>query len=141
MDASDRFRWLRGALLVGAVYFGAGLTFATLAGRAGSSQMQATWRLAAWVISAAAFATHIGYEHVRLRSSPGTTALHVSLTVALGAFALAVAANLHARGASSQHHSLALTLALIMWPVATALPAFVVALAAAATLVLTRRSD
>jgi hypothetical protein len=141
MDASDRFRWLRPALLVGVVYLGAGLTFATLAGRAGSSQMQATWRLAAWVISAAAFAAHIAYEHVRLRSSPGTTALHASFAVAIGAFALAVAANLHAQGASSQHHSLALTLALIMWPVATALPAFVVALAAAAAFGLARRRD
>jgi uncharacterized protein (DUF486 family) len=120
--------------LVGLVYLTAGLCFATLAGWAGPNQMRAMWRLAAWVISAAAFAAHIGYEHVRLRSSPRTTAFHVSLGVALGAFALAVAANLHAPAASSQQHSHALARALVLWPVLTALPAFLVALAAAAGL-------
>lgn len=128
-------------LLVGAVYLVAGVAFATLAGWSGSNQMRVMWRLAAWVISAAAFAAHIGYEHVRLRSSPRTTALHASLGVALGAFALAVAANLHAPAASSQQHSHALARALVLWPVLTALPAFIVALAAAAGLSLGRRTD
>src|SRR3989454_4349392 len=106
---------------------------------AGSNQMRVTWRLAAWVISAAAFAAHIGYEHVRLRSSPATAALHASSAVAMGAFALAVAAMVHARAASGLQHSHAL--ALVLWPGVTALPAFVVALAAAAGLALTRRTD
>jgi hypothetical protein len=100
--------------------------------------MRVTWRLAAWVISAAAFAAHIGYEHVRLRSSPGTTALHTSLAVALGAFALAVAANVHAQVVSSYRPSHAV--ALVAWPVLTALPAFVVALAVAAGLAVARRT-
>ena len=139
MDASGRLRWLRAVLFLGVVYLVAGITFAALANRAASNQMRVTWRLAAWVISAAAFAAHIGYEHVRLRSSPGTTALHASLAVGLGAFALAVAASLHAQAASSHQHSHAL--ALVVWPVVTALPAFVVALAAAAGLALTRRTD
>jgi hypothetical protein len=112
------------------VYLVAGVTFAALA--AASDQMRATWRLAAWVISAAAFAAHIGYEQVRLRSSPGTTALHAALAVALGAFGLAVAANLHAQAAAI--HLRSIGLALVLWPVITALPAFVVALAAAAAL-------
>jgi hypothetical protein len=114
------------------VYLVAGVAFGTLAGWSGSNQMRVAWRLAAWVISAAAFAAHIAYEHARLRSPPWTTALHASLAVALGAFALAVAANVHALAASSQQHSLAL--ALVLWPVLTALPAFMVALAAAAGL-------
>src|SRR5437879_7907358 len=84
MDASVRLRWLRAVLFVGVVYLVAGLTFAALANRAASNQMRVAWRLAAWVISAAAFAAHIAYEHVRQRNSPGTTALHVSLAVALG---------------------------------------------------------
>ena len=112
---------------------------AALAHGAGSNQMRVTWRLAAWVISAAAFAAHIGYEHVRLRSSPTTTALHASLAVAMGAFALAVAAMVHAQAASGLQHSHAL--ALVLWPAVTALPAFVVALAAAAGLALTRRTN
>src|SRR6266516_4913870 len=125
MDTSGRLRWLRAVLLLGAVYLVTGITFAALAHGAGSNQMRVTWRLAAWVISAAAFAAHIGYEQVRLRSSPGTTALHASLAVAIGAFALAVAANVHAQAASVHQHSH--TLALLAWPVVTAVPAFVVA--------------
>src|SRR2546426_1746206 len=47
-----------------------GITFAALAHGAGSNQMRVTWRLAAWVISAAAFAAHIGdRKSTRLNSS------------------------------------------------------------------------
>ena len=133
--------WMRAALLVGVVYFVAGVTFAALAGRAESHRMVVTWRLAAWVISAAAFALHIGYEHVRGRSSARTTAWRAALADALGAFGLAVAANVHALAASSRQHSLAHVLSLILWPVMTALPAFLVAWAAAAGLSLVRRGD
>jgi hypothetical protein len=127
MNASGLPRSLRAVILVGVVYLAAGLTFATLA--AASTQMRTTWRLAAWVISLAAFAAHIWYEHAQLRSAPRTAALHVALAVALGAFGLAVAANVHAQ-APANHQRVAL--ALVLWPVVTALPAFVVALAAAA---------
>jgi hypothetical protein len=113
-----------------------GIVFATLAGRAASNQIRVAWRLAAWLTSAGAFAAHIGYERVRLRSSPGSTALHASLAVALGAFGLAVAANVHAQAVSGRRP----LLALVLWPVITALPAFVVALASAAAIARTRES-
>jgi hypothetical protein len=141
MDKSGHQEWLRAAILVGALYLVVGVAFAALAGRSGSNQMRVAWRLAAWVISAAAFAAHIGHERVRLRSSHRTTALHSSLAVALGAFGLAVAANVHAQAASSHPHSRALALALVVWPVVTALPAFVIALAASAVLAPGRRTD
>src|SRR2546422_11369770 len=99
MDTSGRLRWLRAVLLVGVVYLVTGITFAALTHGAGSNQMRVTWRFAAWVISAAAFAAHIGYEHVRLRSSPATAALHASSAVAMGAFALAGAVRVHPRPA------------------------------------------
>jgi hypothetical protein len=70
-----------------------------------------------------------------LRSSIRTTALHAALAVGLGAFGLAVAATFHAQ--RTHHHFPAV--ALVIWPVATALPAFVVALAAAAVLSRVRR--
>ena len=136
MNASGPLRWFRAVLFLGVVYLVVGILFAALAKSAASNQVRVAWRLAAWVISAAAFAAHIGYEHVRLRSSPGTTALHASLAVGLGAFALAVSASLHAQ-ATHQHFP---ALALAVWPVVTALPAFVVALAAAAVLTRARRS-
>jgi hypothetical protein len=118
-------------LFLGALYLVAGLIAAALAKSAASNQIRVAWRLAAWVISAVGFATHIGYEQIRLRSSPRTTALHAALAVALGAFGLAVAARLH-----SQHFP---GFALVLWPVITALPAFAVALAAAAVLTRARR--
>ena len=58
--------------------------------RSAANKMQFMWRLAAWVTCALAFAAHIGLEHLRLRNSPRGTALHASLSVALGAFGLAV---------------------------------------------------
>lgn len=138
MDTPSRLRWLRAMLFVGVVYLAAGIVFGTLAGQATSNQMRVTWRLAAWGISAVAFAVHIAYEQIRLRSSPGTTALHAALAPAVGAFGLAVAANVHAQAASV--HQPGHTLALVLWPVITAVPAFVVALAAAAGLALARRA-
>jgi uncharacterized membrane protein YfcA len=121
------------------VYPVVGITFAALANPSASKEMRVTWRLAAWLVCAAAFAAHLGYEHFLLRNSPLRAALHVSLAVALGAFALAVWVNVHAhRGASSRRSPLA-PWALVMFPAVTGTPAFVVALAAAAVLARTRR--
>src|SRR5262245_18599595 len=109
----------------------AGLVFGALAGNAASHSMLVAWRWAAWVVSAAAFGAHIVYEQVWLRSSPRTTALHVSSAACLGSFGLAAAANLHAVIVSPPQHHLLLILSLVIWPVMTALPAFIVALIAA----------
>ena len=93
------------------------------------------WRLAAWGVSAAAFAAHIAYEHFRMRSPTLSGALRVAAAAALGAFGLAVGANLHALSvASTDQHRRLLLLALAIWPVLTALPAFLVALAAGSVL-------
>ncbi len=131
---------VRAVLFLCFVYFVAGILFGTLAGQAASNQERVAWRWAAWVVSAAAFGAHIAYEQVRLRSSPSITALHVSSAAGLGAFALAVAANVHAQTASPHQHSLALVLSLAIWPVITALPGFVVALVAAILFARVRRS-
>ncbi len=125
-------------ILLAVVYLVIGVTFSTLAGSAASQQLRVTWRLAAWLASATAFAAHVGYEHFRLRSAPRITAWHASLAVALGALALAVAANIHAQRAASTSPRLHV-LALVLWPALCGLPAFVVALAAAAGLARARR--
>ena len=138
MDPSNSRRWLGTVLLVGAVYCLAGLAFGALAARAGSLQVRVMWRLAAWLVSAGAFGAHIWHEHRRLQSSPQITAFHASLAVALGAFGLAVGASIHALTASSPQHFPVLML--LVWPLMTAVPAFVVALAATAGLVWLRRS-
>ena len=130
MDASGQSRWLWVGVFVGLVYLVAGLVFGALAGDASSHQARVAWRLAAWVVSAAAFASHIGYELTRLRSSPTTAALRVSLAAGFGAFGLAVAARIHGQ-AAGQHFP---AWALAVWPAITVLPAFVVALVLAASL-------
>jgi hypothetical protein len=123
MDASRRRSWIGTALLLGVVYSLIGILFALPADHVRE------WRLAAWMVSGAAYAAHIGYEHLRLRNSPRQTALHVTVGVAIGAFGLAVAATVHELLTAS-HYRLSLLLALVLWPIITALPAFLVALAA-----------
>jgi len=131
---------VRIALFVGTMYFVAGILFGELAGRAASVQMRVAWRWAAWLISGALFGAHILYEQIRLRSSPRSAAFHVSGAAALGAFGLAVAANVHAYVVSAHEHALMLGLSLAIWPLMTALPAFVVALVAGLLLSWVRRS-
>ena len=121
------------------LYFVIGIASIALADRAGSNQMRDTWRVLSFLASGLAFAVHIGYEHFRLGNSPRTTATHASLAVALGAFALAVSANVHGQWVHSSQRRL-LALALLAWPVMTGVSAFVVALVAAAVLGLRRRT-
>jgi hypothetical protein len=126
MDASVRKPWIRAVILVGIVYFVVGRVFAL------PSTHVRGWRLAAWVVSGVVYVAHIGYEHFRQNNPPRATALHAALAVALGAFLLAVAATIHAV-MNPVHASFWLySLALVLWPIFTAFPAFLVALAAAA---------
>ena len=116
-------------ILVGLFYALVGIVFAW------PSEHVHLWRLAAWAVSAAAYAAHIGYECVRLRTAPRRAALRVAAAVAVGAFGLAVGANLHSLSApSTAAHRQLLLIALAAWPAITAIPAFLVALAAAAIL-------
>ena len=121
------------------MYFVFGVAFAAFASWSSSNSMRVTWNSLGFLISAVAFAVHIGYEHSRLRNSPLTTASHVSIAVALGAFALAVSANVHGHRVGTSNQRL-LALALVAWPAITAVPAFAVALVAAAGLGFRRRT-
>jgi len=126
-------------MLFAIVYPVVGITFAALANPSVSNAMRVTWRLAAWLVSAGAFAAHLGYEHFRLRNAPPRAAWHVSLAVALGAFVLAVWINVHAHWGASGHQSPLAPLALVVFPAVTGAPAFVVAFVAVAVLARTRR--
>ena len=107
-------------LLFGVAYFLIGRVFAVPANHVRA------WRFAAWVVSGAVYAAHIGYEHLRLRHPPRLMASHAALAVALGAFALAVAGMLHSLSTGSAIRPSWL-LALVLWPAITAIPAFLVA--------------
>jgi hypothetical protein len=105
------YHWLAAVILFGIVYLFVGVAFPN---PSASSKTQFIWRLAAWLTCAVAFAIHIGFEHFRIRTSPRRTALHASLSVAVGAFSLAAAATIRAlrTGTGNQRP---LALALVMW--------------------------
>ncbi len=127
MSASPRMAWVGAALLAGLGYFLIGRLFSLP-----SSHVHA-WRVAAWLMSGVVFTAHIGYEHFTLRNPPRVTALHAAGGVAIGALALAVAGMIHSLSAAAGIRP-AWLLALVIWPAATAVPAFLGALAAAAVL-------
>ncbi len=133
MDDSGRQRWLSTAILVGVLYLAVAVASAALAGAAASNQVRFLWRLSAFVISAVVFAAHIAYEQFRLRNPARPTAWHASVAVAWGAFALALAANIHDLGSASGYR-LRMLIALVAWPLLTAVPAFIVALVVVAGL-------
>ena len=133
MNTLGRQSWFGTAIVIGVLYCVIGIVFAL------PSNQVRLWRLAAWVVSAAVYAAHIGYEKFRLGNSPRATALHTALATAIGAFGLAVAANFHEVWITSSYR-LSLALALVAWPALTAVPAFVVALVVAAALARIRRS-
>jgi hypothetical protein len=129
------------AILAAGVAYGViGVAFGAVANGAATGQGRFGWRLAAWVVSAIIFAAHIAYAHLRVRWRPSlpSTALQGALGAALGSFLLAVAATVHAFWIGAPNRS-AFGLALVVWPVGTAVPAFVAAFAAAAVLALLRR--
>ena len=137
MNSTEKYRWFRAVIVVSLLYVLVGIVFPN---PPVSDPTQFIWRLAAWIISAVTFGAHFWYENFRLRNSPRRTALHVSMAVALGAFGLAVLANIHSLQAGAGNRLL-LALALVIWPIMTGMPAFVVALAAAFGLARIRSHD
>jgi len=121
-------KWIRVVLIMGIIYCFDVIIFGKIAGWSKSPIMVTIWRLASWLTSALFFTIHIWYEHYRLSNPPRKTALHTSLAAALGAFGLAVAANLHGQFVSSANQLL-LLLSLVIWPLLTVVPAFIVAFA------------
>src|SRR5260221_145128 len=97
-------RWFQAVMILVVVYCVSGITLSYLANTSTSIQIRTAWRLTCFLISTISFAAHIGYEHFRLRNSPRTAASHASFAVALGAFALALAANFNAYVTTSSHH-------------------------------------
>jgi hypothetical protein len=125
--AVSRRAWVRAALSAGVLYLIIGRGFAV------PTDNVRVWRLAAWVLSAAVYTMHIWYEHFRLRSGRRSTALHVALAVAIGGFGLAVAGMIRSMTAATGFRP-RWFLAVVVWPIVTAVPAYVVALLVAAML-------
>ncbi len=131
MSPSTSQRWLGPALLCAVFYAASGVILGAMAH--GSATQVRGWRLAAWLVSGVAFVAHIGYERYRLRHRPSVAALHAALAAALGAFGLAAAATVRAAMTETGNLRL-LAIALVAWPLLTAVPAFLVALGIATLL-------
>jgi hypothetical protein len=114
--------WITNAILIGVLYCVVGILFA-----APATHVQ-VWRFAAWITSAIIYATHIWYEYFRIRNSPKATALHVAIAVGIGGLGLAIGALIHALIAPPGYSRMRFGLALVLWPILTGLPAFLVAL-------------
>lgn len=133
MNDAYRPSWLPAAILAGVLYAVVGIVFSLLAGAASSHRGVLLWRWAAFAISGAVFAAHILIEHLRRGPPAAGTAWRVAVGVACGGFGLALWANLHELGSAAGFRP-RMVVALVAWPLLTAVPAFVVALAAAAGL-------
>jgi hypothetical protein len=118
--------WLRAALLAGAAYLVIGRISVP------TTHVQA-WRFAAWIASGVVYAIHIGYENFRLRNPVRVIAWHVAVAVAIGGFGLAIVGMVNSLAATAPFRPIWL-LALVLWPLITAGPAFLVALVAGALL-------
>ena len=116
-------------ILLGVVYMTIGIATAALAGAAGSSAGVTGWRLTAWILSAAVFLWHIVVSRPRHGDSAVHSATRVALAVALGACLLAIAGPVRSHW-GEPHPGRLLLLAVVLWPVITGLPAFLVALVA-----------
>ena len=110
-------------LLFGIAYAVVGIAFPN---PSDPNQGQQIWRLTAWIICVIIFGIQIWYEHFRFHNKPLLVALHAAVSAALGAFGIAVAANIHSLYSASSKHLL-LVLSLILWPIFVGVPAFVVA--------------
>jgi hypothetical protein len=138
MSNQKRRLWLRAVLLTGAIYCTIGITFSAFAARS-SHRMAVAWNVASFAVSLVVFAIHIGYEHFSLGNRPLIVGLHTAFAVGLGGFLLAVSANIHSIGVATSNHRL-LAIALVVWPLMTGIPAFLVALIAAGGLHFFRRA-
>jgi hypothetical protein len=128
MTVRGRLSWRGVVILAGASYGFIGIVFGL------PSTHVRIWRLAAWAVSGVVYISHLAYERYWLGARPLTTATHVAMAVAIGAFLLAVGATVHAAMVSSHAPYWRFGLALILWPIITAAPAFVVALVQALVL-------
>jgi hypothetical protein len=120
--------WIRPLLLAAITYGVVGIVTARLAGAASAQQVRAGWRLTGWLLGLAVFSGHLAFEHRRIGAPLRTSATRVATAVAVGALALAIVGPIRAHwGASDAGRTFALSL--VMWPIITGVPAFLLGLA------------
>jgi len=119
-------RWQR-VVSVGLMYLGLGVGSAVISNDLESAPVQASIRVGILLVAVAVFYYHLRVELARAAQRLGASALTTSSAVALGTFLLAVYA-VSLSWWDSSHLPTSLLSALLIWPVATSLPAFCAAL-------------
>jgi len=102
-----------------------GIATSSLNGAEASATLVKLTRFGAWGVSLLAFLAQIVVERTRLRVGPRSVAADAALATAIGALVLAVRATMHA--ASIGRFEDRYALALVLWPLLLAIPAFIVA--------------
>lgn len=118
-------RW-QAVLVAGVAYGVVGMVTAALAGSAGSRAGVTGWRLAAWALSLAIFVGQLRASRAIAERSPASAALEVALGVALGALLLAAVGPVRGHWHDPNLARVAV-LSVVVWPVMTGVPAYVVA--------------
>lgn len=138
MSMPNPERWWQRVALCGLVYFGLGVASAIISNPLQAGLGQASIRVGILLIGIAVFYLHSRIELARTGENLRVSALLASGALACGTFLLAVYAVSMAWWESS-HVGASLLAALIVWPVATSVPAFLVALMLGKVMVRTRR--
>lgn len=122
----------------GLMYLGLGVGSAAISNDLESATVQASVRVGILLVAVAVFYCHLRVELARSAERRGASALLTSSAVAFGTFFLAVYA-VSMSWWDSSHLPTSLLSALVIWPVATSLPAFLAALGLGSVLVRFRR--
>ena len=122
----------------GLVYLGLGVGSAIISNDLESTLVQASIRVGIFLVAVAVFYCHFRVELTRSAERLLASALITSGTLAFGTFLLAAYAVSMAWRESS-HLPTSLLSALLIWPVATSLPAFLAALVLGSVMVRFRR--
>lgn len=112
---------------IGLVYSGLGVGSAVISNDLESAPLQASIRVGIFIVAIAVFCRHLRIELARSAGRHGASALIASSALALGTFLLALYAVSTSWWDSSRLPT-SLLWALLIWPVATGLPAFLGAL-------------
>ncbi len=127
MSARILERWWQRAAGFGLIYLGLGVGSAVISNDLDSAPVQASIRVGIFLVAVAVFYGHLRVELARSAQRLGASAMITSSAVALGTFLLAVYA-VSLSWWDSSHLPTSLLSALLIWPVATSLPAFLAAL-------------
>lgn len=125
-------RTFRQIVVGGFAYAAIGVVTGGLAGSAASIPARDAWRLAGWILSFVVFVGHLAHERIRVGSAPVTAARRAAAAVALGAFLLAAAGPVRSYWGTERFWRIT-ALSLVLWPIVTGIPAFVVGFVVATT--------